>query len=257
MTKTTRGIVFVHGINQDQKALVGMQGWVEGQLLRYGVLDQFINPADRSKNVWCGKWRSLGTFMGDLEDLFRHKARRDEAVADISAVIQQAWDSLNKQAAGQKCGLLVLGHSMGQPLALAALHGLQHQVPMVQPVKMAYPMPTSFLSVGGPLGNDDPIFRQYLSHGIDGSAWVRSFCPRKPEALKEWTDMFNPLDPVAQDMLVGSSAYPGSNHMMFKVPGQPPIAKPFSNPIADYHSAYFQHPEIYRLVTQMLDDLLA
>jgi hypothetical protein len=253
MTTSTQGIVFIHGINQDEKALVGMQDWVEDRLSRFSLIDQFYNH-DGSLNVWCAKWRSLGNFVHDLEDLFRHRVRREQAVQDIQKVIRSAWDTLGASQQ-EKRGLLVLAHSMGQPLAVAALHGLQGQPTDNQP-QTTYPVPTSLLSVGGPLGNDNPVFRRYLSYGADGSEWVRAFCPRKPTALKSWVDVFNPLDPVCHDLVVGSSTYPGANHVVFKVPNQPHLPMPFSNPIADYHSAYFRYPEVYRLAAQMLEELV-
>jgi hypothetical protein len=247
--KAARGIVFVHGINQSEADLEGMQARIEAHLQRFGALEQFRNE-DQTLNVWCAKWRSLGDFVADLIDLFRYPVRRDQAFSDIQTTIRSAWSSLQGRA--ERSSLLVMAHSMGQPLAVAALHGLQGAVPGASP---SFPVPTSLLSMGGPLGNDDPVVQEYLSRGLNGKPWVRLFCPRKPEALTDWKDMFNPLDPVCHSPLLGSSTYPGSEHIVFRVPDQPDLPRPLTNGISEYHSAYFEYQNTYSLVNQMLDGL--
>lgn len=266
-----QGFVFVHGINQTQADLDGMQDWVEGLLRANGLLDRLTFTDQRrgttQKMVWCGKWRSLGNFMADIVDLATHKVRRDQAVSDIQTVIQLAWAALGEAADtfGFRTGitttnLVVCGHSMGQPLALAALHGLSlMDSPQRRRGNQAaiYPVPTSFLSAGGPMGNSDPVVDGYLLRGLDGSPWIKTLAPTKPAAIHEWVDMWNPLDPIASDPIFGSHQYPGSTHQMFKVPGQPQLPRPFENVISEYHSAYFQHPEIYQTAGRMLDGLIS
>lgn len=248
MTTHIQGFIFVHGINQSQDDLKQMQGWVEWALKKNGLIDRFVH--DGVTHVWCAQWRSLGDFMQDLLDLGTHKVRRDLAVADIQQMIKNAWATLQeaaKKIPDAKCSLLVVPHSMGQPLTIASLHGLQEDG--------KFPVPTSVLSIGGPLGNNDPVVQKYMMSALDGEPWVKMVSPSKPEAIHEWIDVWNPLDPVCHAPILGSSAYPGSQHLMFKVPGQPPIVFPGVNAIAKYHSAYFQHPEIYQVAEDMLDRL--
>ncbi len=239
-----QGFVFVHGINQSQDDLRKMDRRITELLQRHDLIQRFQHKT--KTYVWTAKWRSLGNFLGDLEDLYRHRVRCDEAVIDVQHTIKEAWALLAEDAktAGLEPSLLVWGHSMGQPISLAALYGLQ-----------PFPMPTSLLTIGGPAANCDPVVDKYLRAGMDGEPWVKSFCPEKPKALKEWIDVFNPLDPVCHAPIFGSKEYPGSQHVVFKVPGQLPVALPFENTIVKYHSAYFDYPEIYQIATEMLDRL--
>lgn len=262
-----QGFVFVHGINQTQEDLDGMQQKIEGFLKTNGMLDRFIH--DGKKLVWCAKWRSLGNFMEDVIDLATYKVRREQAVVDIQAVIELAWNEIDNEVRKLmfKTGLttkslLVCAHSMGQPLAVAAINGMQRLVTEKDIFSDSKPrklgdmfctIPTSLLSIGGPMGNSDPVVDGYLTRGLDGSPWVKLLAPQKPAALDEWIDVWNPLDPVSCAPLLGSHQYPGSTHQMFKVPGQLPIAMPFENTIAKYHSAYFQYPDIYKTAASILD----
>lgn len=247
-----QGFVFVHGINQTPAELDGMQERIEGLLHRNGLQDRFSDAT--GKRVWVAKWRSLGTFIGDLEDLSVFRVRRCAAVMDIAHVIQHAWatlqdgiDETNTKPEDQP-RLLVCAHSMGQPLGLAALSDLE--VGRALEKQYGFPVRTSFLSVGGPLGNNDPVAKEYFD------LWGSLIPKEKPDAIHEWIDVWNPLDPICHGPLMGSWAYKGSQHVVFKTPGQPNFPSPFVNNIAKYHSAYFDHPDIFNIAAKMLDNML-
>lgn len=247
MSTDVLGFVWIHGINQSESDLRDMQDWILRHLRQFGLLDRFCQT-DGTPMVWCAQWRSLGSFLGDLEDLSRHRTRREEATLDIQNTIRQAWTTLETYRYGTaRTALLVCAHSMGQPLGLMALHGLQKD--------STYPVRTSLLSVGGPLGNQDPVVRRFLHTGVDGSYWVRHLVPQKPTALFEWTDVWNPLDPVCCAPVLGYSAYPGACGTMFKVMGQPPILNPLERNVTKYHGMYFEYDEIWHEANAMLTRL--
>jgi len=248
--KHVHGFVFVHGINF-QGTAQELQDHMTKLLADNDLLRRFQHPDTCMNLVWTAHWRSLGDFMGDLEDLNRHTLRRQQAVTDIKRAIETSWAYLKLTCPADTIPhLLVCAHSMGQPLAVQALHELDAS-------EEPYPMSTSLLSVGGPLGNQSPVVKRYLESGLDGTPWVRSLVTSKPESLTEWYDVWNPIDPVCCSPILGYHAYKGATSRMFKVKGQPPIISPFRvvASMSKYHSAYFDHRELYWLAESMLDHL--
>lgn len=227
-----QGLVFVHGINQSADDLAGMDDRVHDTLARWRVASLF------GPRVQSAKWRSTGDFRHDLEVLSRFTALREWAVRDVAAKIVGAIDQLDDGArvAGDDVGpsLVVVAHSMGQVLAVLALDQLGRAGRLV--------MPVGLVTYGGPLGNASPVFDRYLRVGVDGIAWGKTVVPDRPDHVACWVDVFNPLDPVCHDPLLGSNQYPGSQHEVFRVPGQPDFLLPFEAMRAmQYHGSYFDH----------------
>jgi hypothetical protein len=236
-----QGLVFVHGINQSAGDLAGMDEHVHDTLARWRVAPLFTN-------VWPAKWRSTGNFEHDLEVLSRFSSLRDWAVRDVASKIQQAVDQLDRDAreSGDDQGpsLVVVGHSMGQVLACLALDQLGQAGLLT--------MPVGLVTYGGPLGNANPLYDRYLRVGVDGIAWGKTVMPERPAGVACWVDVFNPLDPICHDPILGSRQYPGSQHEVFRAPDQPDFLLPFQ--VAEamrYHGRYFDHESAGRPVEQV------
>lgn len=225
-----RGFVFVHGINQSPDDYHSMQQ----------VADTLASRASIPfAHVWVGMWKSLGGFMADLAGLSTNLKMRTDAVSDVKTVIQHAWNTLQGT---DDPHLLVCGHSMGQVVALMALDDLG--------CGRAFPVKTSLLTLGGPVGNANPVVRAYFVRDVMWRPW--GLVPSKPAGVSRWVDMYNPLDPVCHDPVCGSTKPGGSDHVVFRVPGQHPL--PIPNPfklIEEFHGKYLEAPEVQEKVAEM------
>lgn len=244
---TLNGVVFVHGISTSRAERKAWYPTILNKLVELGMDDYIIK--DGKAHLHIAEWRSLGDFAGDLEDLFRWKVRRDDAVDDVADTIYRAWGDLTDAVGPNKSGLVVMAHSMGQPISIMALKNITKY--SLEP----FPVTTSLLTIGGPLRNNNPVFDKYLSVGMGKkensgllTPWVKALVPSKPVQIKEWVDVYNVHDRICHDQFLGSKAYPGSSEVMFNYPGTP---SPF-DPVGE-HSSYFKTRECYDILKKMFD----
>lgn len=165
------GIVFVHGISNGREAREGMRERFCTHLRNFNVPfeDQYVSAAI---------WRSSGRFDYDLDILYRVDGLRMDAIDDVAQGIMTMHDKL--PANGR---LLIVPHSMGQVLAYCAADMLSESGQLTKPYSM--------LSLGGPLGNTNPVYRSYLS-----------FARRRGPLTKavEWYDVYNTDDPICANL---------------------------------------------------------
>lgn len=173
------GLVFVHGISNGREVREKLHGWFRFYLERNGIKLAMTGPAI---------WRSSGRFDYDLDILYRVDGLREDAIDDVATAI---WaHSVNMRDFGdpdEPRNLVVVGHSMGQVLAYLAIHRLQEQKKLL--------VPTKLLTLGGPMGNTNPIYKSYL-------AFARKGPPRHPDGTPmEWNDVWNPDDPICSNVV--------------------------------------------------------
>ncbi len=214
---------FVHGINSGPKERAGMLDRLTAQLKTHGLLEEF-------SSVHVAQWRSLGNFMADLYDLKIHQVRWDEAVEDVRTAMHLALISDER--------MLVVAHSMGQPLTVAALIKMTEHTTGPAPWGPAPWERASLLSLGGPMGN--PIARPYFQH-MPQHAWGVPI-----PHLTAWEDVYNLDDGVNGGRLY--EKFRAAQSHQLDVPGWSP------NPLAE-HSAYFQAPLTYALIQALAEQL--
>lgn len=165
------GLLFVHGISNGRSAREGMRDRFKLCLKEFNVpfTDQYVDAAI---------WRSSGRFDYDLDILYRVDGLREDAIDDVATAVMRLHDKLPPNGR-----LLVVGHSMGQVLGYCALDMLKDTGKLVKPF--------SYLSLGGPLGNTNPIYKSYL-------AFARR---RGPLRGLEWVDVWNPDDPICANIV--------------------------------------------------------
>lgn len=232
-------LVFVHGISATPNDVAKMRERVGAFAALHGFCGGYV-----------AGWRSLGTWRDDLIDLALHPQRRFEAVQDVRNGITDV------AAKADVDGLLVVGHSMGQVMALGALSSRP-------------PVPAKLLSLGGPLGNASPAVRDFVG-------WARAF---QPPAVREWVDVWNREDPVCTDGVLGlgpaialsvlrtvlpDEITPAREASLSRLPSgymRPsrcdrsievavPSVPSLANPVAE-HSSYFNVPDVVKLVEEM------
>lgn len=220
-------LVFVHGINSGPAEREAMPARVEAFLSDAGVRDLF-------GRVQVAAWRSLGDFVGDLEDLGRHVVRREEAVSDVSKAISDACFREASAGAydGRRHSAVVVGHSMGQPLAACALRELAKGRP--------HPVPVRLLTLGGPLGNG--LVRAYF-HWVDQNLWGSP--ARETLGVECWNDVWNPDDPVCGGPFY--RAFLAAQPHRLDLPGHPDPLHLFAE-----HGSYFTAPLVFDVLRSMV-----
>jgi hypothetical protein len=159
-------LVFVHGINVGPDERAGLVDWLERRATTFGVRDAF-------GVIHAARWPSRGSFMIDLAELGAHGTTRAAAVGSIVRDLSPIF-----YGGGP---VLVVAHSMGQPLAVAALtftakrdHGR-----------------VALLTVGGPMGC--VAFRPYFNW-LPSEVWIAP--PQDRLGLREWVDVHSHDDPI-------------------------------------------------------------
>jgi hypothetical protein len=225
-TRARPAFVFCHGINQGPRERANLAERVENVLAKGGVRDCF-------GGVHVARWRSLGNFVGDLEDLATRPVRRDEALEDVALEIDAVMRA--EEDLGHEDGLwhsvIVAAHSMGQPFACMALRLLAE--------KRRHPVRVSLLTLGGPLGNG--LVRPYF-YWVPASQWAAE--PALTMDCHEWHDVWNPDDPVCGGRLYRSFLAARSHRLDY--PGVPGLTNPFAE-----HSSYFEAPLVFDLLRGM------
>lgn len=213
------GFVFVHGINNSPEERRQMVWKVKDFLAKAGLAFDITR---------VGEWRSLGSWLMDLEDLGLRQQRREEAVDDVATAIDQArW-------AVKSGTLVVMGHSMGQVLAAKALKRLEH-------TGRALPVSVKFISAGGPMGNTSPAFRKYLDWAVSPS----SFIP--------WWDVWQMDDPVCCDFIAETFGQRGYlRPFEHVVPLQLDGCMPDPTRPLDQHGSYFTDPKVANLIRKVM-----
>jgi len=260
------GVVFVHGISTGRATRATIRPRMLRLLEKHAIVPRLVEE----RYVNAALWRSSGDFAADLDIIARLPGLRDDAISDVADSIEQLAGSL--EHAGLSGGdalpptMLVMGHSFGQVFGYMALRKLVDE--------RRISIPFSFLSLGGPLGNPNPIFRQYLNFARKGPL------KRMDGSLAAWSDMYNEDDAVCSNnlsphvlmsllpamhsnaltMLIGAvnqlgghsldlhSNFENAQSVKFDFPGHPVM------PLAE-HSSYFESHELYDLAGQMIADL--
>lgn len=193
-------LTFVHGVNNGPSERARLKEWLLAILQKNNVLTLFEAPNSlKSHNVQVGQWESVGDFGIDLLALTKPDWRK-KVIGDIELAICDTQDTLLKQGLNDDAHVIV-AHSMGQPLAIAAIrHLVDHKGLLV---------PTALISLGGPMGNTSPVFKSYF-HWCKLSWWQSD----KKLGLTSWTDLVNQRDSICCDgvsMLIGgtNSVAPG------------------------------------------------
>lgn len=226
-------LVFVHGINNSARERAQLRARLVQHLDRFGALDLFGGGGGGEEpRVGVAKWRSLGDFVGDLVDLRQHPVRWEEAVEDVRGEMVESLHLFKADA------VLFVGHSMGQPLLVEALHRLVHEPLTWKPWQRA-----ALLTMGGPMGNG--FARPYFER-MDAGLWTAP--PRESLGVAEWTDLWNPEDPVCGGPTY--RAFLAAQAQRLDYPGHP---TPFS-PMAE-HGSYFESAETYARVRAMVERL--
>ena len=247
-----------------------MRGRVQDMLKQFDITPRVIEEADATAAVW----RSSGDFAADLDLLSRLPSLREDAIADVADQIEQHAADLEKSSVLDALGsipaikpaLLVMGHSFGQVFSYLALRKLVDE--------KRINIPFSLLTLGGPLGNPNPIFRSYLKFARKGQL------KQADGSLAIWRDLYNPEDGVcsnnlsphvmmgllpamhsnAMSVLVGSlDAFGGHSldlHVNFENAQSVQFDYPGHalQPLAE-HSSYFQSPLLYRAIEEMINQL--
>lgn len=214
---TENAIVFVHGLNNGPNERALMQGELVRQLQKWKLLD--VLPVHLAS---VAQWRSLGSWALDLQDMALRPQRRQEAAQDVARVIDMArW-----RLADSPGKVLVLSHSMGQVHTKEAL-------PLL-PTGAVDHVPVIHVSLGGPLGNASPVFKEYLRWALD------------PPTAHVWHDIWNPDDPVCSDPILRATlgrgyVKPFEQVQAYKLeaPGSPTPLEPLRE-----HSSYFEAPMV-------------
>lgn len=159
-------LVFVHGINVGPDERAGLVDWLERCATAFGVRDAF-------GAIHAACWPSRGVFTWDFLELGGQGTTRKEAVGAIVRDLSPIFYT--------GVPVLVVAHSMGQPLSVAALtftakrdHGR-----------------VALLTVGGPMGN---VFSRAYFNWLPSEVWIAP--PQERLGLREWVDVHSPDDPI-------------------------------------------------------------
>jgi hypothetical protein len=218
-------------------------------------------------------WRSSGNFMFDIDNLYRQPGLRDDAIEDIADGIEQIVKDLKQKS--DKPGLVITGHSMGQVLSYLGAHRAVERGTLDIPFKM--------LTLGGPLGNTNPVYQQFLTFAQKGP-----LVDHKGKSV-DWTDVWNPDDIICSNNLSRPetvlAALPGGGPLdilkgaISSLAGALPIVKPhrqFENAVEfkfDYelaagakplvegpsvireHGSYFENDVCFNILKDKIFDL--
>lgn len=227
---------FAHGINNGPVERSQLTSRVKEYLRKAGLLEKF-SDGNGGYNVKAVLWDSTGNFFRDLVLLEADKKYRDEAIRAVKTQLMDAEENLSKQ--GSDYRHIVVAHSMGEPLARAALSSCRRDGKSLAN--------TAMLSIGGPMSNTNKLYQEYLS-------WA------KPDGvptlgLREWVAVVNKDDPVCCNSRFfpffgkGYQLPKGvTENMVVKFPGNAHL----TNPLAE-HSAYFSIPAVYQRLEKMIN----
>jgi hypothetical protein len=221
--KMKNHLLFVHGISASKEDRSQMTARVIEYARKYDVQSLFMNGNIPLIKAMC--WRSLGNFMKDLEDLKIHGQRWNEAVEDISEQLSEYM--IQKYDEGDK--IVLVGHSMGQPILVSALELLQKS-------GVTWVNESNIVTIGGPMGN--PMVRIYFMQ-MNQRLWADTL------RVKNWYDIWNPEDPIC-----GGSFYErflAAKDIKINFPGHP---TPFS-PMKE-HSSYFDSKDFYDTIRHLV-----
>lgn len=196
--------VFVHGINTGPHEREGLQAKMETALARFGVINCF-------SGVSIAKWNSVGNFLLDIATLPHH--------------INDALSSVMAAFLAPDAPLVVVAHSMGQPLAVGALQRLQES---------GQGRRGAMLTLGGPMGNG--IDRPYLDQWLPWYVWSKP--PTETMGMVKWFDVWNADDPINGGNLY--RAFTAATPYRLDVPGTPMLP-------LDEHSSYLSSQFVYSL----------
>lgn len=235
------GLTFVHGISNGPSDRLGMRDRVLTFLSHGNASEIFKKPENTDRYVWVAQWESVGDFFMDLAVLTKADWR-NKAIQDISNRIFESEQQLLKDCQSDEPRPLhiVLMHSMGQPLGISALAGISKSTGLK--------LDTIVISIGGPLGNKNPIFKDYLSWCFRPTL----FGQKMPKEIKQWIDVANHDDPICCD--------PAIEHLTPKCGYQKPkgvtscIESPgklnLHDPMQE-HSSYFTSEKLFDLLRKI------
>lgn len=207
-------VVFVHGINTGPEERNNLQAKMEAALHHFGVHTCF-------SGVSVAKWRSVGNFVGDLAKI---PFEVDEAISDVMAGLMEPGD----------VPIVVVGHSMGQPLAVAALNRLMSN---------GKTRNGALLTVGGPMGD---LFARPYFIWLPWFLWAKE--PIHTMGMRQWHDVWNAEDPIPGGPAY--KAFPAAKPHKLEVPGHPSVLTPLAE-----HGSYFGAGMTYSLIRGMAESL--
>lgn len=209
----------VHGINSGPAERAKMGARLVSYLTQAGV-----DPGTFS-TIAVAEWRSLGSFMGDLIDLKEHPVRWMEAVSDVEAEIHRTLLSDER--------ILVVAHSMGQPIAVSALAAMSKTAADMG-IESLWER-CELITLGGPMGN--PWARPYFAM-MDQSLWATTI-----PSVSRWDDLHHPGDPIC-----GAFTYEAfraaTAHSVADTKGTPVIEG-----VSEEHAMYFACPAVFAAVS--------
>lgn len=232
--------LFIHGINNNSQRREQLTEEMKNNLKKFDCLKLFEIPHthDFEYLVKAICWRSLGNFFKDLEDLKVNSTRWDEAVSDVADEIIN-YISQNTNNLDNKSTVILVGHSMGQPILVSALYYISQQNRLkayMQGIKMKLRL----ITIGGPMGN--PLARPYFMQ-MNQLLWAK----KELIDVDTWIDIWNKEDPVNGGL--SYTKFLAAESMRIDIPGHPTIFTPLAE-----HSSYFFSKEFYSTIQSCIDD---